>query len=59
MVVFEEAYDITGSAVSETDPNHLGRAAVHQAHLVEVGVLRNQRKPMLLGVFPHREIIGT
>ena len=59
MVVFEEAYDITGSAVSETDPNHLGRCAVHQAHLVEVSVLRNQCEPMLFCVFPDCKVIST
>ena len=59
VVVFEEAYDITGSAVSETDPNHLGRCAVHQAHLVEVSVLRNQCEPMLFCVFPDCKGIST
>ena len=59
VVVFKEAYDITGSAVSETDPNHLGRCAVHQAHLVEVSVLRDQCEPVLVGVFPDCEVIST
>ena len=59
MAEFEEAYDVTGSAVSETDPSHLGRGSVHQAHLVEFSVLRDQCEPMLFAVFPDREVIST
>ena len=58
MAEFEEAYDVTGSAVSETDPNHLGRDAMYQAPLVEVSVLRDQGEPVLFGVFPDLEVIS-
>ena len=59
MPEFEEAYDVTGSAVSETYPSHLGRGSVHQAHLVEVSVLRDQCEPMLFTIFPDRNVIST
>ena len=55
MPEFEEAYDVTGSAVSEPYPSHLGRGSVHQAHLVEVSVLRDQCEPMLFTIFPDRK----
>ena len=50
--MFEDAYDVIRSAVSEADPNDLGRGSEHEAHLVEVRILRDQCEPMLFGVFP-------
>ena len=38
---------------------HLGRGSVHQTHLVEVSVLRDQCEPMLFAIFPDRKVIST
>src|SRR5579863_3773044 len=51
--------DPCGGAVADAQPYHLGRTAELRASLGEIGILRNNRQPVLERVIPDRLIGGA
>jgi len=58
MSVAEKGLDRLGGAVAAPDPDHFGRLSAHEAELVEVGILRDNREPMPRGVLPDGFVVG-
>ena len=52
-------FDLCRGAVAESYPDDLRRGAVHEAALVEIGVLRNDQEAVSHGICPDGVIVGA
>jgi len=59
VMVTENGDDLACRAVPSPNPDYLGRVPQQEAPLVEIGILRDDREPMLGGVSPDGIVIGS
>ena len=55
----EQAFNCLGWAVAQAQPDELGRVAVQQAALLEIGILGHNDKSILPRVLPDRGVGGV
>jgi hypothetical protein len=59
MVTTKGILYITGRAIAQADPDHLGRKATENAHIAEIGILGDNGVVIRLGMQLDRDIRGA